>query len=49
MLGNGLERRMRIEHAHDGEPATVGNAKKAHTAVVMRDIFDEPVDGVVCI
>src|SRR5260370_33124134 len=38
---------MRLEHSNDGKPAAVRNAHKTCTAVVVRNVFHEPVDGVV--
>ena len=47
LLGDGFERGMGLEHAHHGEPAAVGNAQQTDAAVVVRNVFDEPVDAVV--
>ena len=47
LLGNSFERGMRLEHAHHREPATVGDAQEADAAVVVRNVFDEPCNGVV--
>ena len=47
LFGDGLERGMRVDHSHGDEKAVIGNAVEADAAVVVRDIFHEPVDGVV--
>ena len=42
-----LERGVRIEHRHHGEPAWVRNAQHAHSTVVVRHAMDQPFDRVV--
>ena len=43
----GLERGMRIDHAHRRVEAGIGDAEHANVAVVVRNVLHEPVDGVV--
>ena len=43
---HGLQRGMRIDHAHGREEARVRDAVHAHVAVVVAHVFDQPVDGV---
>src|SRR5580704_2384141 len=47
LFGGGFERRVRINHAHRYEKTVIRNAVKADAAIVVRHIFNEPVDGVV--
>ena len=42
-----LERRMRVEHRHHGEPAGVRDAEHPHAAVVAGHVREQPVDRVV--
>jgi hypothetical protein len=42
-----LEGRVGLQGAHDGGPAVVGYAQHADSAVILRDILEEPVDGIV--
>ncbi len=47
LLADGLERGMRMQQSERrGEPV-VGDSVDAHFAVVVGDVFDEPVHGVV--
>ncbi len=41
-----LERRVRVDHPCGGVETGVGDAPKADPAVVVRQVLDEPVDGV---
>ena len=43
---NGLQRRMRIDHAHGREEARVRDAVHAHVAVVVAHVLDQPLDGI---
>src|SRR5579859_8121498 len=47
LLGYRFQRGMRLEHAHYRKPTAVGDAEEANAAVVVRNIFHQPVDGVV--
>ena len=44
---DGLERGMRIEHCHDGEPSRIRRSQHPHAAVVVRHVRQKPGDGVV--
>ena len=44
---DGLERGMRIERAHHREPRRVTRADHADAAVVVGDVLEQPLDGVV--
>src|ERR1039457_2088735 len=46
LLDDGFEGGMRVERGHDGGPTVVGGSGDAGAAVVVGDVFDEPVDGV---
>ena len=43
----GLERGMRVDHAGGGVEAGIGDAPHADLAVVVGDVLDQPLDGVV--
>ncbi len=47
LFGDGLERRVRLDHRHGRQPAAVGNSQHAHASVVVRNVLEQPVDGVV--
>src|SRR5208282_3763038 len=47
LFRSGLERRMRVYHSHGDEKAVVGNSIETDAAIVVRNIFHEPVDRVV--
>ncbi len=47
LLGNRLERRVRVEHGHHRQPATVRDAEHACTPVVVGNMLEEPGDRVV--
>src|ERR1700735_1870082 len=38
---------MRLQERHRREPATVGNYELTGTSVIVRNIFNQPIDGVV--
>ena len=42
-----LEGRMRLQHTHDREPPAVGDAEHADAAVIVGNVFEQPVDRVV--
>ncbi len=42
-----LECRMRLQHAHDRQPAWIADAQHADAPVVVRHLLHEPIDGVV--
>src|SRR5712691_4990765 len=48
-LSNRLQRRMRIDYCHYHQPAGIRGPKHSDTAVVVRDIFDHPIDRVVSV
>ena len=47
LFGRGLERGMRVEQSHGGQPAPVGDAQDSHPAVMVGHVGQKPVDGVV--
>ncbi len=49
LLADGLERGMGVQQGQGSGEAAVGDSVDAHFAVVVGDVFDEPVHGVVSI
>src|SRR5439155_5977648 len=47
LFGGGSKRRMRVQERHRGEPAAVRDAQNSHAAIMIRNIFQQPVDAVV--
>ncbi len=47
LLGDCFQRGMRIDHAHGDQIAGIGNSVHANPAIVVCDVFDQPVDRVV--
>ena len=47
LRGRGPERRVRLGERHRRQPARVADAEHADAAVVVRDLLQQPVDGVV--
>ena len=47
LLGNCPQGRMRIYHAHGNQESVIRDAVQSDSAVAVRDIFGEPIDGVV--
>ena len=48
-FASGPERRMRVENAHNSRPAEVGSAVNADAAIVIRQVFHQPIDRVVSV
>ena len=40
---------MRLHQRHRGEPASVGDAENSGSAVVVGDVLDQPIDGVISV
>ena len=47
LRADGLQGRVGVDHAAVGVKAGIGNAPLADFAVVILDVLDQPVDGVV--
>ena len=48
-FGHRLQRRMRVDYCHYHQPAGIRSPKHSDTAVIVRDIFDHPIDRVVSV
>ncbi len=44
-----LQRGMRVDDAGRGKEAGIGNSPDANAAIVVGDIFQQPVDGVISV
>ncbi len=49
LLGNRLQRRMRVDHSHGHEESVVRGSVHSHAPVVVGHIFHQPIDGVICV
>ena len=49
MFGDRLECGVGMEESEGGSESVVGDAINANAAIVLRNVFDEPVDGVVSV
>ena len=47
LFGHRFYRGMRVDHAHGDQKTVVGNTVQADPAVIVRNIFNQPIDGVV--
>ena len=47
LFGGGSKRRMRVQERHRSEPGAVRDAQDAHAAIMVRNMFQQPVDAVV--
>ena len=47
LFAGGFQCRMRFHERHRGQPPAIRDPENASPSIVIRDVFDQPVDGVI--